>query len=40
MTPTDVWKIYKRGYGNGINLDYKLTLGVYKGDVEKSSVTI
>ena len=41
MTPQQVWNIYRQGYGNNFNLgNYKLTLGVYNGDVEKSSITI
>jgi hypothetical protein len=42
MSPQDVWKIYRSGY-NGLfgdmNLDYSVTLGIYKGDVEKASTT-
>jgi hypothetical protein len=42
MSPQDIWKIYKSGY-NGffgdMNLDYSVTFGIYKGDVEKASTT-
>jgi len=42
MSPSEIWKIYKNGY-NGIlgdiNFNYSLTFGIYKGDVEKASVT-
>lgn len=43
MNPSQVWNIYRSGYSSfigNLNLDYSLTLGVYKGNVEKASVTI
>jgi hypothetical protein len=41
MTPQEIWKIYKTGFQKTFGLgDYKLNLGIYKGDVEKASITI
>jgi hypothetical protein len=41
MAAKDVWKIYARGYQKTFDIgQYSLSLGVYKGDVEKTSITI
>jgi len=43
ITPKEVWKIYKNGYtglGGDMNFNYSLKFGIYKGDIEKTSVTI
>jgi hypothetical protein len=41
MTPQEIWKVYKNGYQQTFNFgNYKLSVGIYKGDVEKASFTI
>lgn len=40
MAPQDVWKIYKAGFDKTFNIDYKLNMSIYKGDVQKASFTI
>ena len=41
MTPQDVWKIYSKGYKKTFDIgQYSLSLGVYRGDVKKTSITI
>lgn len=41
MAAKDIWKIYSRGYKKTFDIgQYSLSLGVYKGDVKKTSITI
>jgi hypothetical protein len=41
ISPKDAWNIYKKGYQKTFDIrNYSLSLGVYKGNVKKTSVTI